>query len=116
MDRVTTSGDQIMDQGGATNAGEAPRFGAGRPSFGLVKDQGRRLEISFALKNGGMLTAVEELADDLTEEKVQAYSDQLAKDVAAGSTRTFSDSWSTSGQYAWINLGEVVAFSVRPAK
>jgi len=110
MDQGTTDG------GGATNQAEAPRFGAGRPTFWMVKDQGKRLEISFAMKNGGMLTAVEELNDDLTEGMVKEFSEQLAKDVAGGTTRTFSDSWNASGQQAWINLGEVVAFSVRPAK
>jgi hypothetical protein len=108
--------DGTTNEGRATNQNEAPRFGAGRPTFGMVKDQGKRLEISFAMKNGGMLTAVEELGEDLTEEMVQEFSDALAKDVAGGATRTFSDAWNASGQRAWINLGEVVAFSVRPAK
>jgi hypothetical protein len=108
--------DELARDHIATGQSGAPGFGAGRPTFGMVKDQGRRLEISFALKNGGMVTAVEELGDDLTEEIVKAFSEALAKDVAGGATRTFSDSWNTSGQRAWINLGEVVAFSVRPAK
>jgi hypothetical protein len=116
VERVTTTTDQITGQSGATNKRETPGFGTGRPTFGLVKDQGKRVEVSFALKNGGMLTVVEELGDDLTEEKVHTYSDQLAKDIAGGTMRTFSDSWNASGQQAWINLGEVVAFSVRPAK
>ena len=106
----------ITNQGGVTSQGDAPRFGAGRPTFGLVKDQGKRLEISLALKNGGMLTVTEELADDLNEDRVKEFSEQLAKDVAGGATRTFSDAWNASGQRAWVNLGEVVAFSVRPAK
>ena len=105
-----------MKQGGATGQSGAPGFGVGRPTFGMVKDQGKRLEISLALKNGGLLTATEELSDDLTEDSVKAFSEQLARDVASGTTRTFSDSWNTSGQQAWVNLGEVVAFSVRPAK
>ena len=100
----------------AENQGDAPRFGVGRPAFGLVKDQGKRLEISLALRNGGMLTVTEEMGDDLTEARVKEFSEQLGKDVASGATRTFSDSWNASGQRAWVNLGEVVAFSVRPAK
>ncbi|MDP8923116.1 MAG: hypothetical protein M3O34_09615 [Chloroflexota bacterium] len=116
METIATSGDGATSQGGATNQGEAPRFGAGRPTFGLVKDQGKRLEIAFALKNGGLLTVTEETGDDLTEERVKEFSEQLAKDVAGGATRTFADAWNASGQRAWINLGEVVAFSVRPAK
>jgi len=93
-----------------------PQLGPSRPAFGLARDQGRRIEITFALKQGGTLTVIDEQGDDLTDERLQGYSEQLAKDVAAGTTRTFSDAWAASGQRAWINLGEVVAFSVRPAK
>ena len=94
----------------------SPQFGPSRPAFGLARDQGRRIEITFALKQGGALTALDEQQDDLTDELLQGYSDQLAQDVAAGTTRTFADAWGASGQRVWINLGEVVAFSVRPAK
>ncbi len=93
-----------------------PQLGPSRPAFGLARDQGRRIEITFALKQGGTLTAIDEQQEDLTDELLQGYSDRLAKDVAAGTTRTFSDAWAASGQHVWINLGEVVAFSVRPAK
>ncbi len=112
----TATGGEIRGPSAVTNQGEAPRFGAGRPTFGLVKDQGKRLEISLALKNGGMLTVTEELADDLNEDRVKEFSEQLARDVAGGATRTFSDAWNASGQRAWVDLGEVVAFSIRPAK
>jgi len=63
-----------------------------------------------------MLSAVNHLDQDLTAELLQSYADQLAKDVAASATRTFIVAWAASGQRAWINLGEVVAFSARPAK
>ncbi len=116
MESTTTGGDGSESRDAITNQGDAPRFGVGRPTFGLVKDQGKRLEISLALKNGGMLTVTEELADDLNEDRVKEFSEQLATDVAGGATRTFSDAWNASGQRAWVNLGEVVAFSVRPAK
>ena len=116
METITENQGGVTNRGEVTNQGEAPRFGVGRPAFGLVKDQGKRLEISLALKNGGMLTVNEEMGDDLTEDRVKEFSEQLAKDVAGGAARTFSDSWNTSGQRAWVNLGEVVAFSVRPAK
>lgn len=116
MESMATSGDGLRDGDAVTNQGDSPRFGVGRPTFGLVKDQGKRLEISLALKNGGLLTVTEELADDLTEDRVKEFSEQLAKDVAGGATRTFSDAWNASGQRAWVDLGEVVAFSIRPAK
>ena len=94
----------------------AHTFGVGRPAFGMARDQGRRVEISFALKNGGLLTVVEELEDNLSESLMKDYGEQLTKDVAEGKRRTFSDSWTSSGQYAWIDLSEVAAFSLRPAK
>jgi hypothetical protein len=93
----------------------APHFGV-RPTFGLNRDQGKRVEISFAFKNGAMLTAVEELDEDLSAEVVANYGEQLAGDVGRGSRRTFRDGWNASGQYVWIDLSEVAAFSLRPAK
>jgi hypothetical protein len=91
-------------------------FGVGRPAFGMARDQGRRVEISFALKNGGLLTVVEELEDNLSESLMRRYGEQLTRDVAEGKPRSFSDSWTASSQYAWVDLSEVAAFSLRPAK
>jgi hypothetical protein len=94
----------------------APRVGFGRPTFGMTRDLGKRLEVTFVLKNGGSMTVVEEVAESLTEDMLSDYAKQLAKDQAEGRPRTFVDSWASSGQRAWVNLGEVVAFSLRPAK
>jgi hypothetical protein len=93
-----------------------PQFGAGRPTFGMARDQGRRIEIAFALKNGGLLTAIEELEDTLSAAQVARYAEQLEKDIAEGKKRTFTDGWAASGQHVWIDLREVAAFSLRPAK
>ncbi len=94
----------------------APRFGAGRPTFGMQRDLGKRVEITFVLKNGGSLSAVEELDESLTADVLADYAKQLNKDLAEGRPRSFVDGWNTGGQHAWVNLGEVVAFSLRPAK
>ena len=94
----------------------APRLGIGRPTFGMTRDLGKRVEISFILKNGGALMAIEELDESLSAEVLADYSKQLTKDLAEARPRTFVDGWSTGGQHAWVNLGEVVAFSLRPAK
>jgi hypothetical protein len=94
----------------------APRLGIGRVTFGMTRDLGKRLEVTFVTKNGGTLTAVEELDESLSADVLADYAKQLTKDLAEGRPRTFVDSWTTSGQYTWINLGEVVAFSLRPAK
>jgi hypothetical protein len=94
----------------------APRFGGGRPAFGRQRDQGKRIEITFVLKNGGSLSAIEEIEESLTAEVLADYARQLNKDLAEARPRTFVDGWNTGGQHAWVNLGEVVAFSLRPAK
>ena len=94
----------------------APRFGVGRPTFGMQRDMGKRVEITFVLKNGGSISAVEELEESLTADVLADYAKQLSRDLAEAKPRTFVDGWSVSGQYAWVNLGEVAAFSLRPAK
>jgi hypothetical protein len=100
----------------AHNQSESPRVGFGRPTFGMTRDQGKRLEVTFIMRNGGSLTTTEELSESLSEDVVADYAKQLNKDLAEGRPRSFVDAWGSTGQYAWVNLGEVVAFSLRPAK
>ena len=90
--------------------------GLGRVTFGMQRDLGKRVEITFVLKNGGSLSAIEELDESLTADVLADYAKQLTKDLAEARPRTFIDGWNTGGQHAWVNLGEVVAFSLRPAK
>lgn len=94
----------------------APRVGFGRPSFGMTRDLGKRLEVTFSLKSGATVTVVDEVSDSLTADVVGDYAKQLNRDIAEGKPRSFVDGWGQSGQHAWVNLGEVVAFSLRPAK
>jgi hypothetical protein len=82
----------------------------------MTRDLGKRLEITFALKSGGLLTLIEELDESLAPDVLADYAKQLSKDLAEGRPRTFVDGWGASGQHAWVNLSEVVAFSLRPAK
>jgi hypothetical protein len=100
----------------AHNQGEAPRLGIGRPTFGMTRDQGKRVEVSLALKNGGSIVAVDELAESLSADVLADYAKGLTKDIAEGKPRTFTDSWNSTGQFVWVNLSEVVAFSLRPSK
>lgn len=103
----------------AHNQGEGasgPRLGIGRPTFGMQRDLGKRVEVTFVMKSGGTLTAVEELTESLSAEVLADYAKQLTRDLAEARPRTFVDGWGASGQHAWVNLGEVVAFSLRPAK
>ena len=90
--------------------------GLGRVTFGMQRDLGKRIEVTFVLKSGGSITTVEELSEALTADVVADYAKQLTKDLAEARPRTFVDGWGQSGQQAWVNLGEVVAFSLRPAK
>jgi len=94
----------------------APRFGVGRPTFGMQRDLGKRIEVTFVMKNGGSISATEEVDESLTADVFADYAKQLQKDLAEARPRTFVDGWSTGGQQTWVNLGEVVAFSMRPAK
>jgi hypothetical protein len=104
---------QIRAEGAA-----APRagLGIGRQAFGISRDQSKRLEVTFVLKNGGSITAVTELDDALSAETLAAFAEQLTADVAAGTSRSFTDGWATSGQHVWVSLGDVAAFALRPLK
>ena len=94
----------------------APRVGFGRPTFGMTRDLGKRLEVTFSLKSGATVTAIDEVQDSLTADILADYAKQLTRDISEGRPRAFVDGWGQSGQHAWVNLGEVVAFSLRPAK
>jgi hypothetical protein len=82
----------------------------------MSRDQGKRVEVTFALKNGGAIQATEELEESLTADVLADYAKQLTRDLAEAKPRAFVDGWNTGGQHTWVNLGEVVAFSLRPAK
>jgi hypothetical protein len=94
----------------------ASRVGFGRPTFGMTRDLGKRLEVTFSLKSGATITAIDEVDESLTADILADYAKQLTRDIAEGKPRAFVDGWGQSGQHVWVSLGEVVAFSLRPAK
>lgn len=93
-----------------------PAYGLKRPTFGLSREKSNRVELILAVRGGGVITLYSELADEVTAEGLDALATELAGQIASGQTRTFSDNWSATGQKSWVNLGEVVAFTVRQAK
>src|SRR5262249_8918529 len=93
-------------------------LGAGlrRPAFGLSREKAYRLELALAMRGGGVINVFEELTEEVTPERLAQYAEDIAAQIKNGGTRSFSDSWSATGQRAWVNLGEVSAFTVRQAK
>ncbi|MFN8523448.1 MAG: hypothetical protein U0821_10140 [Chloroflexota bacterium] len=90
--------------------------GVSRPTFGMARDQGRRIEVTLVLDESGTLTVLDEAAESVSAESLDAYAAKLSEDIAAKATRSFADAWGSTGQRAWVSLGKVVAFSVRPAR
>lgn len=93
-----------------------PAAGLKGPTFGLARERLNRIELTLAIRGGGVITVFVEQDDEISSESLDAFAAELATGISAGQARTFSDSWHATGQRAWVNLGEVVAFSVRQAK
>ena len=91
-------------------------FGAQRPAFGMTRDRGRRLEIVLAFRSGGVITLNHEVEEDITEGLVKTFAEELRVQVKNAEVRSFVDSWSTTGSHSWVNMADVSAFSVRPAR
>ena len=89
----------------------------GRVPFGIARGTGQRIELVFALKQGGMLAVSHDLGTSVTSETLDRYCEELRQAVAAGKDwMQFADSWGGSGQRAYVHLSEVVGFTVRPAR
>lgn len=92
-------------------------FGMSRPTFGLSKGTGHRVEVVFSLKGGGTLGALHDLGSELTEESFGSFVMELQEQVVRGQgVASFSDAWSSSGSRAWVDLSQVSGFSVRPVR
>jgi hypothetical protein len=93
-----------------------PGFGLKRGSFGLSRERLNRIEVVLAMRGGGVLNVFDQVDDEVSDERLEQYAAQLVAQIQTGSARTFADSGSATGQRSWVNLGEVVAFTVRQAK
>ena len=107
---------QIAKQQLTENAPAAPGFGLKRATFGLSREPVSRLELVLAMRGGGVINVFEELSEEITAERLDQYSKELAAQIGSSQSRSFTDAWSATGQRSWINLGEVTAFTVRQAK
>src|SRR5438552_254475 len=89
----------------------------GRVPFGIARAQGNRVELVFALRQGGVLTVTHDLDEPATAESLDRFCAALREAVDAGKEwRAFADSWSGTGQRAYVHLGDVVGFTARPAR
>lgn len=68
------------------------------------------------MRSGVILSVYEDADEDVTEKLIEKYAVELTTAVAAGGQRSFNDSWGATGQRSWVNLGDVSAFAVRPAR
>ena len=98
------------------DAPAGPGFGLKRPTFGLSRERVNRLELVLAMRGGGIVNVFDELADEVSSETLEAYAEELARQIKGGDMRAFTDAWTATGQRSWVSLGEVVAFTVRQAK
>ena len=89
----------------------------GRVPFGIARGPGNRVELVFALRQGGVLAVNHELGEALTAEALDRYCNELREAVTGGREwRAFADAWGGTGQRAFLQLGEVVGFTARPAR
>jgi hypothetical protein len=107
---------RIVNQRQSEDVPADPGFGLKRPTFGLSRERVNRVELNFALRGGGGVTAFVELEDEVTPERLEQYIQELATEISAGKGRTFADATSATGQLTWVNLAEVTAFTARQAK
>ncbi len=85
--------------------------------FGISRSPSQRMELVFALRNGGMLALTHDLGAPVTAESLGAFCDELRQAVGVGGEwRDFGDAWAGTGQRAYIQLGEVIGFTARPAR
>ncbi len=89
----------------------------GRAPFGIARSSSQRVELVFALRNGGVLAVTHDLGAPATAEALDRYCAELREMVAAGKDwAQFADAWGSTGQRAYIQLGEVIGFTARPAR
>lgn len=88
-----------------------------RPRFGLTREPASRIEIIFALKSGAQVTVFHDLGEPADSQRLDRFALELAQELTVNpGPRSFADDWSHTGQRAWVDLAQVSAFAVRPAR
>ena len=107
---------RIVNQQLSEDAPAGPGFGLKRPTFGLSRERMNRVEVVLAMRGGGVINVFDQVAGEVSEEGLEQYARELTEQIGTGKARSFADSWNSTGQHSWVNLGEVTAFTVRQAK
>jgi hypothetical protein len=95
----------------------AARDATGSLPFGISRAPSQRMELVFALSNGGMLAVTHDLGQPVTAESLDRFCTELRQAVGKdGEWREFEDSWGGTGQRAYVHLGEIVGFTARPSR
>ncbi|MBX5490303.1 MAG: hypothetical protein IRZ14_04025 [Chloroflexi bacterium] len=90
---------------------------AGRVPFGIARTQSQRIELVFALRQGGTLPVTHDLGTAVTADVLDRYCEELRQAIAAGKEWwAFADAWGGSGQRAYVDLSQVVGFTARPVR
>src|SRR5688572_33381044 len=66
----------------STGAGRDP---TATPPFGISRSPSQRLELVFALRNGGMITAAHDMGAPVTAETLDRFCAELRQAIGAGS-------------------------------
>jgi hypothetical protein len=85
--------------------------------FGISRSPSQRVELVFALRNGGMLALTHDMGAPVSAETLDKFCAELRQAVGAGDDwREFGDAWAGTGQRSYVQLGEVIGFTARPAR
>ena len=107
---------RIVNQQLSEDAPAGPGFGLKRPTFGLSRERMNRVEVVLAMRGGGVINVFDQIEGEVTEEGLDQYARELTEQIRSGQSKSFADSWQSTGQRSWVNLGEVTAFTVRQDK
>ena len=85
--------------------------------FGISRSPSQRIELVFALRNGGMLAVTHDMGAPVSAETLDKFCAELSEAIGGdGGWREFGDAWAGTGQRAYVQLGEVIGFTARPAR